>query len=728
MLKPVSRRSFIKASAATAAAVSLTSFDMHSWMASASADEKAAISKIPTTCNGCSSQCGMIAYTKNGRLWKLEGHPDHPRSKGTLCARGHGYATLVYSKERLEQPMKRMENGKYEPISWEQAYKEIGDKLKEIIKEHGPESVALVQDPRPTGNVYATRFIKALGSPNYYTHHVACNNSRDTGFNHTIGGVPSADIANSSYIMFIGRSYGDGIRPSSMSALAQAKENGAKVIIVDPRKNNTSPFADQWLPIRPGTDLALVLAMAHILIEKDLYDAGFIEDHATGFEEFKKEVKQYTPEWAEKVTGIDAQTIKTIATDMAQLKPKAVIEQSWRGAFGCNYKNSTETGRAVALFNAMLGNIQQEGGYIFGASAGLGDLDPDQFPAPQEPDAVKDGEEDFPLAPRGRGVANIVPLRAKEGKMKAAFYHHSNAALGYGNPEYYKEALNEMDLVVTIDVQMSETALLSHYVLPEPSYMERDDAVDGVGGGTAAVVLRQKAVDRVHPNTKPADEIFTELAKASGVGEYFTFTLEDYNKAAVEPLGITMDELREKGSIPLEDKKAEIGTVPEFNTPSGKVEFASQTFEDAGFNAVPTWIPPLVEPKNGSYRLTTGKQAIHSHTQTANIPMLMQITKDYDLERLWMNRQEAKKKGIQDSDLVEVSSDSASSTVKVKLTDRLHPETVYIPSHYGITSKYLTTAKGVGFSYMEHVPFHFQPMSGCSMIHEVIVDVRKVDA
>lgn len=727
MLKPISRRSFIKASAATAAVISLSSLDTNEWTkAKAASTNDAVIKKIPSTCNGCSSLCGIIVYTKNGRLWKLEGHPDHPRSKGKICARGHGYATLAYSADRLTKPMKKMSSGEFEPISWDQAYSEIAEKMNTILNKYGPETVSLIEDPRPTGKFYSKRFLEAIGSPNYYTHHVACSHARDSGFDHTIGGVPSADIANSKYIMFIGRSYGDAIRPASIMALSKAKSEGATVVIVDPRYNNTAPFADEWLAIRPGTDLALVLAMSHVLIKEDLYDKTFIRDHSIGFDEFKKGIEEYTPSWAEEITGIKKETIEKVARGMAAVKPQAVIEQSWRGAFGCNYANSTETGRAVALFNAMLGNIQQKGGFIFGIGASKGKLDSTKHPNPPEVTIGKVGQKEFPLARAGRGVANIVPLRAKEGKMRAVIFNHSNAALGYANPQYMKEALAELDLIVSIDVQMSETALLSDYVLPEPSYIERDDVIEVVSGSKPSVVMRQQTIDKVHPETVPQDVIFTEIAKAMRLGQYFNFTIGNLNEAIIAPLGISMKEMKEKGTIVL-DEKVELGKVPKIKTPSGKVEFYSETFKEAGFSPVVKWIPPLVMPTKDTFRLTTGKQAIHSHTQTANVPYLMQITKDYGLERLWMNRKVAEKRGIKENDFVEVKSKMATSKVQVMLTDRLHPETVYIPSHYGITSKYLKTAKGIGFGYMEHVPFHFEPMSGHTMIHEVIVEVRKVD-
>lgn len=723
-----SRRTFLKASATTAAVASAGTVGFSEWSEkNILAAEKAEIKKIPSTCNACSSKCGMIVTTKNGRLWKLDGHPDHPNSKGKLCARGHGYATVAYIPERIKEPLKRKSDGSFEAITWEQAYKEIGDKLNDIVKKYGPESVALTEDPRATGKFYSPRFINALGSPNYYTHHVVCSNARDTGFFHTVGvSSTSADIANAKFIMFIGRSYGDGIRPGSVQSLAKAKENGAHVVMVDPRLNNTTTFADQWLAIRPGTDLALVLAMANVLYTENLYDKAFIEKYTVGFEEFAKGLPEYTPQWAEKITGIPADTITQIARDMAAAKPKALIEQSWRGAFGCNYLNSTETGRAVALFNAMLGNYQQKGGSIFGSKPHLGELDPVKHPAPPKPESKKAGLDEYPLHYEPHGIASIVAKRANEGKMKAAIYYHSNAALGYGNPKYMEEALSKLELVVSIDIQMSETALLSHYVLPDVSYIERTELIEALSGKVPGIALRQATIEKVHPNTKPIDVIYKELAEAMGLGKYFNFTIDEANEAMLAPLGISYQEAKERGTIMLTEEEIKLGEMKELKTPSKKVEFYSEAYKAAGFNPVVRWQEPKVMPDNNSFRLITGKQANHSHTQTANVPILMQITKDYNLERIWINPKRAKALGIKDGDLVEVESSEAKSKVRVKVTEKIHPEAIFVPSHYGITSKYLKTGKDVGFGYMEHVPFDIEPIGGHGMIQEVIVKVRKV--
>jgi len=722
--RKLTRRTFLKASAATTALISIGTIEYTSWQTSY-ANDNDDIKVTSTLCNACSNKCGIMVTTKNGRIWKVKGHPDHPMSKGTICARGHGYATIAYSPDRLTQPFKKGQDGKLMPITWDQAYQEIGQKLNKILAKDGPGTVVYVEDPRPTGHFYGPRFLAAIGSPNYFTHQTVCSNSRDTGFKHVLGGVPGADVANSKYIMFIGRSYGDGVRPSSLHALIAGRENGAKVVIVDPRLNSTANMADEWLSIRPGTDLALVLAMTNVVISEDLYDKEFVKNYSIGFEQYAEEVKKYTPEWAEKITGISKDTIIRIARDMAKVKPQALIEPSWRGAFGCTYFNSSETARSIAAFNALLGNIQQKGGLTFGIGPKLGDLDEMIHPAPLKSNLPRVDDKDYPVAPKPQGVANIVPMKAKEGKVKAAFIIQTNPVRNYSNPKAIADGLQALELNIVIDIQMTETALIADYVLPEPSYLERDDVLEGLAGGKPGVSIRQKVIERVHPETRPADEIFTEIAKAIGVGQYFNFTVDELNTAKLKPLGISLADMKKKGTVIL-GESVTLGTVPTLKTPSGKVEFYSETMKNAGFSPVPTWLEPKVMPDKDSFRLITGKQSYHTHSFTTNLPYLMQITKDTDGERLWINRERANKLGINDGDLVIVESKLAESKVRVKVTDRLHPECVYVPSPYGSFSEHLNTAKGVGFSYNDHVNFELEPMSGSGMVHEVVVKVRKV--
>ena len=261
----ITRRSFLAGSAGVAAVAAGAGFmSFGAWeQADASGTKDVESHTAYSLCNSCSSKCGFKGYVVDGKLTKMIGEPGHPHCEGTLCGRAYGYASIAYSEDRLTDPLKKNAKGEFEKISWDQAYSEIAEKVKSIIGSDGPEALAMVQDPRPSGSYYTKRFMQALGSANVYTHGAACNMSKNAGFTQVIGaGDYLADVENAKACMFIGRSYADAIRPSQLHALEKAHERGAYIVLVDPRLNNSIAFADEWLPINPGTDLALVLAMS----------------------------------------------------------------------------------------------------------------------------------------------------------------------------------------------------------------------------------------------------------------------------------------------------------------------------------------------------------------------------------------------------------------------------------------------------------------------------------
>ncbi len=726
----LSRRAFLKTSAASAGLIAAGSLTMDQWKEQAYADSNIKISS--STCNACSNKCGMRVYSKNGRLWKVKGLKEHPYSKGTLCARGHGFATNAYTDSRLTDPMKRNEDGSFSAISWEQAYQEIGDKVKAIIKEHGPQALAMTQDPRPSGAWYSGRFIKAFGSANFYTHASACNLSRNAGWEHVLKKIPSPDFGSAECVMFIGRSYGDGIRPSSALTLANEIERGLKVIMVDPRYNSTAHMCDEWVAIRPGTDLALILAMSHVLVYEDLYNKEFVENYTTGFDEYKEALKDYSPKWAEEITTISAERIENLARTMAKHAPKAFIEQSWRAAMGCAYKNSTECGRAMALFNALLGCYGKKGGLIWTSSVKLAPLsDESLFKKLPEPVAPQYGSQEYPLAATSTGIAGIVPLGCERGDIKGAFYYNSNPVMGYGNGPQLGEKLRKAELLVVIDVQMSETACLADYVLPDTTYLERPEVPSTVGGKVPVVDLRLQGIEKVHPNTRPVHQIYKELAQACGIGEYFSFELEDVINAQLSAFSPEkIEEIKTKGIASFPDKKFEYSSEPKIPTDDGKIHFADDLWTKGGLGRNIQWIAPKFNPNPqdpSEFRLIAGKQSIHSHTMTTNIPHLIQISKDYNMERVWMNAQRAEALGIKDGDIIEISSDLTTSKVAVHVTQRLHPECIWTASHYGTQSPYLKAGAGMGIGSMDHTPFDFEPYVGSCMSQENLVKVKKAE-
>ncbi len=261
----------------TAGALSLGLLDFQSW---AKTSAEAPVSRIPTLCNGCGNRCAVFAYVKNGRIWRIEGNPEANGNQGVVCPKGHGYLHDLYNPNRIRTPLKRVE-GKFQPISWEQAYKEISQKINLILLENGPESIFWVNYPQPN-QAYALRLMHSLGSPHYFTHGSTCYTARNAAWNFTVGKLPSNDLANSRFIMIIGRNPAGGIDLGQVKDIVKAKEKGAKVVVVDPRHNETAILADEWLPVKPGTDLALLLAMINVMVDEKLYDKEFVAEQHRG--------------------------------------------------------------------------------------------------------------------------------------------------------------------------------------------------------------------------------------------------------------------------------------------------------------------------------------------------------------------------------------------------------------------------------------------------------------
>lgn len=730
MLKQsLSRRTFLKGAGVVGAGVAASQVPLRSAHAAEGVAPAVAPDRIvATTCEMCGNRCGILVAMKDGRPTYITGNPDHPKSKGKVCAKGIAGLRELTNPDRIRQPLKRVADDRYEPISWEQAYAEIGARYREVVAQTGPGAVFWVTHPKPT-QAWEDRLLAALGSPNSFTHSSACYTARDVGFIATLGQLPSSDFGASRYMVFVGRNPVEALVPGQIVSIAKARSKGAKIVVVDPRYNNTAMIADDWLKIRPGTDLALLLAWANVLVTENLYDAEFVAQYGSGFEQFAAMIQQYTPEWAAAITDIPAETIERIAQEMAAAKPAVFIDPSWHGAFGSQYINSTQTARAVAILNALLGNINRAGGLIFAKSAKLGNLDPEKYPAPPEPELPRAdgaGEKDgYPVAIAHKGLVQAIPELIEQGKLRVGFMYHMNLARSIPDRQRAVAALKKLDLFVAIDPYPSETAMLAHYILPESLYLERDEMVDGVSSKEPVVAVRQKVVEPAF-DTRPAAQILIELAQALGVGEYFNFTLEEYNNARLAPLGLTFADLKEMGVAPAGDKWEE-GMPAELKTPSKKVEFYSTKFEKAGYDPLPNWQPPLTAPVAGdpsSFRLIHGHQAVHTHASSANNVQLMGFTRRYKLERLWINDARAAALGIGDGDWVVVSNELATGTVRAHVTAGIHPESVFLPGAYGRFSPQLAIANGFGLAPNDFTAYANEPIAGHAMMSEVIVSVR----
>jgi thiosulfate reductase/polysulfide reductase chain A len=578
----------------------------------------------------------------------------------------------------------------------------------------------------------------ALGSPNVFSHASTCFLPRNIGWWLTVGDAkPEHDFENSRFIMLIGRNPAAGLNLRQLRDLVRSRDNGARIVVVDPRYSEAAGIADQWIRIRPGTDLALALAFAHVMIKESLYQKEFVEKYTEGFSEFAAVVEKFTPEWAEEKTTVPSRTIGELAREIAKAAPQAVIHRGYHAAVGTQYKNSLQLARAIACVNGLLGNFNQRGGLYSAPKLKLGKLDERAHPSPPKVEGpMVDGSTDperYPLTPKRLGLSHAIPELILQGKLKAGFVHHNNPLRTCPNPARVIEGYKKLDLLVGFDYVLSETASICHYILPESHYLERDDVVHTNHCiNSSQVAIRQQVVPPLY-DTKPLVQILIELAPRLGIGQYFNFTLEDWNRACLKPLGVTLEQLKKEGVVDLggEWKPGE----PHFETPSEKLEFASSTLQSLGLQAVPTWEEPLVMPDPAdphSFRLIHGKQAHHTHARTANQPYLMRITTENDWGRAWIHPQRAKALGLKDGDCMTLTSPVGKGRVRARVIEGIHPDCIFLPSGYGIFSRNLKYAKtkgqggfGYGLSYNDFLPTYFDPVLGHSMSNEIIVKVEK---
>jgi thiosulfate reductase/polysulfide reductase chain A len=312
------------------------------------------------------------------------------------------------------------------------------------------------------------------------------------------------------------------------------------------------------------------------------------------------------------------------------------------------------------------------------------------------------------------------------GKLKAGFVYHNNPLRTCPNPARVIEGYKKLDLLVSFDYVLSETASLSHYILPESYYLERDDVVHTHHSYDSEQISIRQPVMKPLYDTKPMVVILTELAKHVGIGEYFNFTLDEYNEACLAPLGVSMDRLKKEGVIDLGGKW--IPGEPHFKTPSGKLEFVSSTLKDLNLPAMPEWEEPLVMPdKNDphSFRMIHGKQAHHTHARTVNQKYLKEISLLNDMTRVWIHPDRANALGIKDGDCMTLSNQIGKGRARAKVTEGIHRDCIFLPSGYGVYSRNLQTGFGLGVSYNDFLPTYFDQVLGHNMSSEIIVRVEK---
>ena len=325
-----------------------------------------------------------------------------------------------------------------------------------------------------------------------------------------------------------------------------------------------------------------------------------------------------------------------------------------------------------------------------------------------------------PLAYMYANDCQAAMTAAAEGALDVALFFGSNPLA-----DYPQAAMTAEDVV---DGFMTETAKTADYVLPEVSYLERRGIVGTATAPVTVATLRNPVIEQVHPETKPTYQIIVDLAEACGLGEYFTFTLDQLNETYCAAYGVSYDALKSDGLAPIPGCELEFGSVPMFATKSGKIEFSCEAYAVGEMKAVPTWIEPAATPADGSLRLITGDQVFQNKTYTRASDKLTQIAKDFEADRVWIASSRAAELGIADGDTVELSNENGAVQVEVRVTGRIHHDAAYLPPHYGCASEEIRTAFGFGASHKALVTRQAEPESGAGMLQEVLVNVKKVGA
>jgi len=716
----ISRREFLRA-AAVFTTMSVTGVQFWGQVCQfASAAAKEVPRLVPTVCGMCDAQCGLLAYTLGQQLLKLEGNFRHSHSLGKICPRGVASMKLLDDPNRLKSPLKRV-GSRFESVSWELALNEIGARLQDIKKRLGAQSVAWLRHPG-TADAWDQQFMRAFGSPNIFASTSLGRTCRNAAARATLGDIPIFDFANARYILIFGRNYAESIFTSDVYGLSAAKERGARIVVFDPRLTNTAALAHEWIPIKPGTDGALLLALMNVLITEKLYDTTFVDKQTVGFAALADYVLDKTPGWAASLTDVPADTIRRLARELAAQKPACGVDPSWHGAWGSLYDNSLQTARAALCLNALLGSYGATGGLVFAPQPKLGAL-PFATLAPltvKRADGVGDGR--FPLASATDGVPQLLPdiiLTGKPYPITALMVNHANPARSLPNTRKAEEALSKLELLVVIDVQMSETAELAHYILPESTYLEREDPLTISQRLIPEVALRQPVVNPRN-DTRPAHAIIMGLAKNAGVESAFGFTAQQSIETQLKPASQTIASL-EKSGVWRDKAEGVFGTL-RFATPSGKIELASETLKKAGFDALPVYQPPFTIPDLHSFRLLTGHEFAHTGTSTQNNAYLAALS---DENLLWIHPARAARLGVENDSWVLVKSDTGEVRVKAKLFEGIHPEAVWLAHGYGHTVKSQKLAYGKGANDNWLLTDRAEPMAGGASLSETIVRVSR---
>ena len=679
--------------------------------------------------------CGMLVHVEKGRITKIEGDPDSPLSRGTLCTKGLAQVERLNHPDRLQTPLKRAGQrgeGKWERISWEEALETMAGRIRGIIHQDGPRALAFAQGtPKGLEFFLMQRLANVLKAPNLATPGHICHMPRETASTLTCGFFPIPDYNHPPACVVV---WGSNLFQTNEEGiiayqLKQALDRGARLVVIDPRKTALASRADLWLQPRPGTDLALALGMARVMIDEGLYDGAFVERWTKGFPEFKEHLRNYSPDSVAETTWIKKEKIVQASRLFSQTKPACI---QWGNALEHN-RNSLQCARALLILMAMTGNLDVPGGNV-------------NRPGPPvlkvgslvQIKAFPDKREKM-MSPQFRvaSMVGLVPsqlivkaiLTQKPYPIRGLYIQGGNPLLGYANARETFEALNKLDFLAVSEIFMTPTAQLADVVLPAATHFEFDD-IGHLGLPHGFLLARPKIVDPPG-ECWPDSKILNELGKRLDLAPYFWNDVRACLDDILGPAGMTYEDFTRVGML----KGAwEYKSYVEqgFRTPSGKVEIYSDQLKAWGYDPLPDYkeLPesPVSTPElfeEFPLIFTSAKDPHYFHSSGRNLPSLRKLSSE---PILLIHPETASRFKIEEGDWVSVETKRGAIRQKAKFAGDIDPRVIILSYGWWFPERkdlHLSGWKESNINILTNSDPPYEPAIGSTPLRGVLCRISK---
>jgi len=647
--------------------------------------------KRDTVCRLCSSCCPVVVESIDNKLVSAERKSFVSQDKRLRCPRLTRAADIVYSSKRLTTPLIReKETGHFREASWDEALDLVVAKFNHHKSESGPQSVAWLRGMAADWGApwdYANRLMNLFGSPNTIGNGSICFVAREMAHTFTYGSMAYPEAANSKCMLV----WGKHDRDTTMGvgdAIEHARDNGAKLIVVDPIKTVLAEKADIWLQIKPGHDGLLAMAMINEIITSNLYDKDFIHNFSVGFDELKEVAADFTPEGIGKQTWLDPNQIKEAARLYATTKPACIIDGN-----GLDMQlDIFQSTRAVAILRGLTGNIDTKGGDVLPQPIAVRNIQARESLSTKNPPITAD----YPLfndfnQTWGKQVQSCVVdsiLDKKPYPLKMVVVQSGNPVVTMADSTRVTRGFKELDFLVVIDLFMTKTAELADVILPAAGCFEKTQ-LNRASIRNNPVILQTQVIEPVG-ESRPDWQIVFELGRKLGFEREFPWrTAEEAIDYQLAPTGITVEMLRKSpGGIRVEDIDYKKYGKNGFDTPSGKFELYSKTLHKHGFAGVPYHDGFLKNPisffdKKDSYPLlgiSGARDNRFTNSQFRTIPSLLNNEHGCVVD---IHPTDALKMRVSNGDTVKIETPKGFILIKAKLSSRVHPGAIRIAWGWG---------------------------------------------